>query len=191
MLIRDEQAGDEDGIRQLVAAAFQDHPHSDQREHFLINALRASGAMTLSLVTDEDGVPVGHIAFSPVKIDGASLNWYGLGPVTVIPAKQRSGIGQALVHAGLLRLKSTGAAGCVVLGDSAFYTRFGFAAHPQLTFDGAPPEYFLSLPFGATVPAGAVEYHPSVMTSSKASTDNMPALPNYPIWIVAGFCERA
>jgi putative acetyltransferase len=160
MLIRDEQAGDEDAIRQLVAAAFHDHPHSDQREHFLIGALRASGAMTLSLVTDEDGAPVGHIAFSPVKIDGVSQNWYGLGPVAVIPARQRSGIGQALVHTGLARLKSTAAAGCVVLGDPAFYTRFGFAARPQLTFAGAPSEYFLSLPFGTTVPAGAVEYHP-------------------------------
>jgi putative acetyltransferase len=161
MLIRDEQAGDEDAIRQLVEAAFHDHPHSDQREHLLIDPLRASGAMTLSLVTNEDGAPVGHIAFSPVKIDGASQNWYGLGPVAVIPARQRSGIGQALVHAGLVRLKSISAAGCVVLGDPAFYTRFGFTARPQLTFAGAPPEYFLSLPFGATVPAGTVEYHPS------------------------------
>jgi putative acetyltransferase len=68
MLIRDEQAGDEDAIRQLVAAAFRDHPHSDQREHFLIDALRASGALTVSLVAEENGAPVGHIAFSPVKI---------------------------------------------------------------------------------------------------------------------------
>jgi predicted N-acetyltransferase YhbS len=81
MLIRDEQPGDEDAIRQLVAAAFRDHPHSDQREHFLIDALRASGAMTLSLVADENGTPIGHIAFSPVKIGGRSLNRYGLGPI--------------------------------------------------------------------------------------------------------------
>ncbi|EWY35858.1 GCN5 family N-acetyltransferase [Skermanella stibiiresistens SB22] len=161
MLIRDEQAGDEDAIRQLVEAAFHDHPHGDQREHLLIDVLRASGAMILSLVADQDGAPVGHIAFSPVRIDGACQHWYGLGPVAVIPARQRSGIGQALVHAGLVRLKSISAAGCVVLGDPTFYTRFGFAARQQLTFAGAPLEYFLSLPFGATVPAGTVEYHPS------------------------------
>ena len=161
MQIRDEQPGDEDAIRQLVAAAFRDHPHSDQREHFLIDALRASGAMTCALVADENGAPIGHIAFSPVKIGGTSQNWYGLGPVAVTPARQRSGIGQALVQAGLARLKSTTAAGCVVLGDPAFYTRFGFEARPQLTFAGAPAEYFLSLPFGPAVPAGAVEYHPS------------------------------
>jgi putative acetyltransferase len=164
MLIRDEQPGDEDAIRQLVAAAFRDHPHSDQREHFLIDALRASSALTLSLVADEDGTPIGHIAFSPVKIGGVPQNWYGLGPVAVTPARQRSGIGQALVRAGLARLKST-AAGCVVLGDPAFYTRFGFKAHPQLTFAGAPPEYFLSLPFGPVVPAGTVEYHSSFTDS--------------------------
>jgi putative acetyltransferase len=165
MLIRDEQAGDEDAIRQLVAAAFRDHPHSDQREHFLIDALRASGALTLSLVADEDGTLVGHIAFSPVKFGGVSQNWYGLGPVAVTPARQRSGIGQALVRTGLARLKSTAATGCVVLGDPAFYTRFGFEARPQLTFVGAPAEYFLSLPFGPAVPAGAVEYHASFTNS--------------------------
>jgi len=161
MLIRDERLGDEDAIRQLVAAAFRDHPHSDQREHFLIDALRASGALTLSLVAEDDGACLGHIAFSPVKIGGASQEWYGLGPVAVTPSRQRSGIGQALVHTGVTRLKSTGAAGCVVLGDPAFYTRFGFEARPQLTFASAPAEYFLSLPFGPTVPSGVVEYHPS------------------------------
>ena len=165
MLIRDEQAGDEDAIRQLVAAAFRDHPHSDQRERLLIDALRSSGALTLSLVAEENGTPIGHIAFSPVKIGGTSQNWCGLGPVAVTPARQRSGIGQALVRTGLARLKSTGAAGCVVLGDPAFYNRFGFTARPQLTFAGAPAEYFLSLPFSATVPAGAVEYHSSFTES--------------------------
>jgi putative acetyltransferase len=89
----------------------------------------------------------------------------GLDLIVVTPARQRSGIGQALVHAGLARLKSTTAAGCVVLGDPAFYTRFGFEARPQLTFAGAPPEYFLSLPFGLAVPTGMVEYHPSFYPS--------------------------
>jgi putative acetyltransferase len=100
-----------------------------------------------------------------VKTGGVPQNWYGLGPVAVTPARQRSGIGQALVRTGLARLKSTGAAGCVVLGDPAFYTRFGFKARPQLTFAGAPPEYFLLLPFGRGVSAGVVEYHPSFTES--------------------------
>lgn len=159
MLIRDEQPGDEEAIRRLVEAAFRDHPHSDRREHHLIDALRSANALTLSLVADDDGTPIGHIAFSPVTIGGTSSNWYGLAPVAVTPARQRSGTGRSLVDAGLTRLKSAGAAGCVVLGDPAYYNRFGFKVRPELTYAGAPPEYFLALPFGATVPAGTVEYH--------------------------------
>jgi putative acetyltransferase len=159
MLIRDERPGDEEAIRRLVEAAFRDHPHSDQREHHLIDALRSAGALTLSLLADDDGTPVGHIAFSPVTIGGTSPNWYGLAPVAVTPTRQRSGIGRFLINAGLSRLKSTGAAGCVVLGDPAYYTRFGFQVRPELTYAGAPPEYFLALPFGESLPAGAVEYH--------------------------------
>jgi putative acetyltransferase len=159
MLIRDERPGDEEAIRQLVEAAFRDHPHSDQREHHLIDALRSASALTLSLVAEEDGAAIGHIAFSPVTIGGTSHDWYGLAPVAVTPARQRHGIGRSLVNSGLTRLKSIGAAGCVVLGDPAYYTRFGFKVRPELTYAGAPPEYFLTLPFGESLPAGAVEYH--------------------------------
>lgn len=165
MLVRDEQGRDEHAIRQLVADAFRDHPHSDQSEPFLVDALRRSGALTLSLVAEVNrgvnGEPAGYIAFSPVRIGGVLQDWYGLGPVAVSPAHQGSGIGQALVRGGLERLKATGAAGCVVLGEPGFYGRFGFKARPQLTFDGAPAEFFLSLPFGPAIPAGAVEYHPN------------------------------
>jgi putative acetyltransferase len=96
MLIRDERPGDEEAIRQLVEAAFRDHPHSDQREHHLIDALRSASALTLSLVAEEDGAPIGHIAFSPVTIGGTFHNWYGLAPVAVTPARQHHGIG--LLH---------------------------------------------------------------------------------------------
>jgi putative acetyltransferase len=165
MLIRDERPGDEEAIRHLVEAAFRDHPHSDQSEHHLIDALRSASALTLSLVAEEDGAPIGHIAFSPVTIGGTFHNWYGLAPVAVTPARQHHGIGQFLVDTGLTRLKSTGAAGCVVLGDPAYYTRFGFKVRPELTYAGASPEYFLALPFGESLPAGAVKYH-ACFTSS-------------------------
>jgi putative acetyltransferase len=159
MLIRDEQGRDEHAIRQLVADAFRDHPHSDRSEHFLVDALRRSGALTLSLIAEVGGAQAGYIAFSPVRIGGVFQDWYGLGPVAVSPSRQGSGIGQALVRGGLERLGATGAAGCVLLGEPGFYGRFGFKARPQLTFDGAPAEFFLSLPFGPAIPAGAVEYH--------------------------------
>ena len=159
MLIREEREGDFAAIRLVLAAAFRDHPYSDQREHFLVDALRGAGALTVALVAEEDGEIVGHIAFSPIQIDGRLQGWYGLGPVAVHPHRQRAGIGQALVRAGLVRLANLRAGGCVLLGEPAYYGRFGFAVHPQLRLEGVPPEYFMALAFGSTYPSGAVTYH--------------------------------
>ncbi|MFH1150230.1 MAG: GNAT family N-acetyltransferase, partial [Actinomycetota bacterium] len=61
------------------------HPHSDQTEQYIINALRAANALTVSLVAEIEGQVVGHIAFSPVTISGNSCDWYGFGPVSVLP----------------------------------------------------------------------------------------------------------
>jgi putative acetyltransferase len=56
-------------------------------------------------------------------------------------------------------LRERGAQGCVLLGDPAYYRRFGFAPDPRLVLPGVPPEYFQALPFGDAVPAGTVAYH--------------------------------
>ncbi len=161
MLIREERTGDRETVRLVVAEAFKEHPHSSQREHHLVDALRDAGALTLALVAEENGEVVGHVAFSPVRIGGVVEQWYGLGPVAVRPDRQRQGIGTALIREGLKRLKSLQAAGCVLLGEPDYYGRFGFAAYPQLRLEGVPPEFFLALPFNGTVPAGTVEYHPA------------------------------
>jgi putative acetyltransferase len=159
VLIRDERGTDHDAIRAIVADAFKRHPHGGGHEHLLVDALREAGVLTLSLVAEENAEIVGHVAVSPVRIGGTFQGWYGLGPVAVRPDRQGKGIGQALVRAGLDRLRALGAEGCVVLGEPAFYGRFGFKADSRLRLDGVPPEYFLALPFGPTVPGGAVEYH--------------------------------
>ena len=104
---------------------------------------------------------VGHVAFSPVRIEGVDLGWLGLGPVSVAPSAQRRGIGTALVEAGLARIRADGAAGCVVLGDPAFYRRFGFTADPALRYGDVPPAYFQSQRFRGPAPRGAVAYHPA------------------------------
>ena len=98
------------------AAAFADHPHSEQTEGYINDALRRAGALTLSLVAHEDGRQVGHAAFSPVTIGDGSADWYGLGPVAVLPGMQGRGVGAALIREGLARLRALGAAGCVVMG---------------------------------------------------------------------------
>ncbi|PJM87860.1 GNAT family N-acetyltransferase [Achromobacter ruhlandii] len=158
MRISAETPDDIDAIFTLTQQAFADHPHSQQTEGYIIDALRAAGALTLSLVAREDGRAVGHIAFSPVAISDGAADWHGLGPVAVLPAMQGRGIGAALIEAGLAALKARAAARPVVMGDPAYYTRFGFTATPALTYPGVPPAYFMAQAF--TRPArGEVTYH--------------------------------
>jgi putative acetyltransferase len=101
LTIRDERTGDEHEVDQIVTAAFSNHPHSDQRGGWIVRRLRAGKALTMSMVADENGQLVVHVAFSPVQIDGASAGWHDLGPVAVRPEWQRQGIGSALIRAGI------------------------------------------------------------------------------------------
>lgn len=157
--LRAERPGDEEAIAALTRAAFAAHPHSDHAEQLIVAALRESGALALSLVAERHGRVVGHVAFSPVTIGGRPSDWYGLGPMAVAPPQQRAGIGRALVETGLAALRERGAGGCVVLGEPAFYGRFGFVHHPGLVLAGVPPEYFLALAFAGKVPCGRLAYH--------------------------------
>ena len=159
IIIDKETIEDLDDIRAVVSAAFENHPHSNQTEHILVDALRDAGALTVSLVAKISGRIVGHIAFSPVTIDGKTCNWYGLAPVSVHPDFQRQGIGGLLVKAGLSELHTLGALGCVLLGEPEYYGRFGFKTIDGVTLVGVPPEYFLALPFIQDEVQGAVTYH--------------------------------
>ena len=158
--IRDERAGDEAAIRRVTALAFAGAPHSDGTEAEIVERLREGHALAVSLVADDEGAIVGHVAFSPVTIE-ESGGWFGLGPVAVAPVRQHHGIGHALITEGLARLRAQGAKGCVVLGDPAYYARFGFAPDPALTYPGPPPQYFQALRFDATPATGIVRYHPA------------------------------
>ena len=162
MMIRQEQESDYSAIADVTARAFAGMEHSDQTEPEIIERLRASDVLSLSLVAIEDGTLIGHAAFSPVTIDGAHDGWFGLGPVSVEPGHQQKGIGSALIRTGLEQLRSSGAAGCVVLGDPAYYRRFGFERDGDLRYEGAPPEYFMRLNFIADQPpTGRVDYAPA------------------------------
>ena len=161
MIIRNERDSDLGVIAEITRAAFENHPYSRQTEVFIIEALRAAKALTVSLVAEVDGRVVGHIAFSPAAISDGAPGWYGMGPVSVRPDLQRRGIGQALVREGLARLKALDAAGCMLVGDPHFYVRFGFKNQPELVHEGIPQEYFMVLPFGVQKPRGTVVFHPA------------------------------
>jgi putative acetyltransferase len=157
--IRPECPADEITIGEVTRLAFLSHPHSSHTEQFIVQALRNANVLSVSLVAESAGRIVGHIAFSPVTVADGSRNWYGLGPVSVLPEFQGQGIGRALIEHGLERLRALGAQGCVLLGEPPFYGRFGFINVPGLVLAGVPQEFFLSLSFGPVSAHGEVTYH--------------------------------
>lgn len=161
MIIRLENEGDADAIHALTAAAFQGRPYSDGTEAQIVDTLRAANALTISLVAEDYDEIVGHVAFSPVAIGGQPGSWYGLGPVSVAPARQRRGIGTALIETGLARLRGLGAAGCVLLGDPAYYGRFGFASDPALRYRDVDTRFVQRLIFAGDAPTGEIAFHPA------------------------------
>lgn len=161
MEIRSERPADAVAISELTTSAFRTTAHGSGREALIVERLRAAKVLTASLVAIEDKEVVGHVACSPVTIKPDRSGWHGLGPVSVRPARQRLGIGQALIRAALEELRSQGAAGCVLLGDPTYYHRFGFVSDPALTYNGAGSRYFQSLLLGGPSAIGDVSFHPS------------------------------
>ena len=158
-IIRKETTADIDAITEVTVAAFQTLEISNNTEQFIIMALRAAKGLTVSLVAELDGRVIGHLAFSPVTISDGTPNWYGLGPVSVLPAHHRQGIGTALIQEGLSRLKDLGAAGCCVVGHPDYYRKFGFENPPTLVLEGVPAEVFFALSFDDSNPEGTVAFH--------------------------------
>jgi putative acetyltransferase len=134
MIIREEQAGDIDGVREVEMLAFERAAEAD-----LVDALRAHGKSTLSLVAEEGGQIVGHVLFSPGWIDETPVE--GLGPVAVRPERQGQGIGSVLIRAGLAALRQAGHRIVIVEGNPAYYLRFGFldATPLGITCEFNPP----------------------------------------------------
>ena len=159
MHIRKEMSEDADAIRQVTDEAFRTVAYSNQKEGEIVDALRAAKALTLSLVAEDKGEVLGHVAFSPVLIGGEDKGWYGLGPVSVRPDRQGEGIGGMLIREGLAILRQEGAKGCVLLGNPGYHVRFGFKAEARLKLPGVPAEYFQCLAFGPDMPEGDVAYH--------------------------------
>lgn len=124
--IRPEAPGDAAAIDALLRAAF-----GGDWEAALVGRLRAADALPLALVAESPvGEVVGHVAFSPLPIaTGAEpVAALALAPLAVRPDCQRRGVGTHLVTEALDRLRAAGAPLVVVLGDPAYYGRFGFRA---------------------------------------------------------------
>ena len=159
--IRAEEAGDIDTIATITREAYADTPHSRHSEHLVVNGLRSGRALVLSLVAELDGVVVGHVAFSRVDLSDGSTGWYCLGPLAVAASARGRGVGGRLVREGLAALQAMGGSGCVVLGDPAFYLRFGFRHNPEIMIQGEAQDRFLALSFAGARASGVVTYHPA------------------------------
>lgn len=148
-------------MSRLIADAFSDVPHACGYEAEIVVRLRAAGALDLSLVALDEAGLAGQVAVSAVTIDGADRGWAGLGPLAVRRDLRRRGVGSALVRACLDRLGARGAAGCVLVGDPAYYGRFGFAAGSGLVVAGVPDGYVLARSLAGPPAAGRVTFHPA------------------------------
>lgn len=165
-VIRAEATVDHAAISELTTTAFLTAAHASGTEAAIVHDLRAAGALTLSLVAVDptSGKIAGHAGFSPIETDMPG-RWFGLGPLSVVPTRQRMGVGSALVRTGLAQLAGMKAAGVVLVGDPAYYGRFGFAARPGLSCEGVPDLYVQGLAFAETPVWRPIAFHPAFFTA--------------------------
>ena len=161
LVIRSEEPGDIEAIYELTKNAFQGRPYAGGDEQDVVNALRSQGALTLSLVAEWQNQIVGHAAFSPATTTEGSPDWFALGPISVSPDLQGKHVGSALMEAGLATLRLQGAAGCILTGNPAYYSRFGFGFAPEHVPEAEEAQYFMVLPMSDTAPDGRFIFHPS------------------------------
>ena len=132
VLVRRATGADHQPIFAVHDAAFTTGDGSVAIEATLVDDLRAAGDVidALSLVVEVDGQVVGHVLGSRARIDEhPSL---GIGPLGVAPSHQQCGVGSALVHAVLAAADALGSPEAILLGDPAYYRRFGFRSAREL-----------------------------------------------------------
>lgn len=159
MIIRDETPGDAPEIARVVTEAMRLLPQATGTEAAIVERLRAAGALMLSLVAEDGGRVIGHLAASAARI-GTADGWGLIGPLAVLPARHRQGVGSALMMEALRRLR-LGCRGAALVGDPGYYGRFGFRSFPSLFVPGCPPEVVQALPFDDTPPGGELIHHPA------------------------------
>ncbi len=121
--IRESTPADEPALEALYPQAF---PEEDLRP--LVASLLAMAPPVCSLVAVRHRALVGHMALTPCAVEGSEFMVALLGPLAVTPEHQRSGVGRALVEAGIDRMRAADMAKMLVFGDPAYYGRFGFQA---------------------------------------------------------------
>jgi putative acetyltransferase len=163
MIIRREQQGDEPAVATVVEQAF-----GQADEVRLVKQIWADGDAVISLVAVAGRVVVGHVMFSRMVGPFRAL---GLAPVSVVPEHQRRGIGRSLVEKGLRKAREQGWEAVFVLGNPAYYERFGFRVDLAQGFASryAGP-HFMAMSLGVRLPtrSGRIEYAPAFASLGNA-----------------------
>ena len=157
MIIRPETTKDHQAIHDLTKAAFAPMPYGDENDAILPERLRDAGDLLLSLVAEDQGQVIAHVALSPVQVD-APGDWVGLGPISVEIARQKQGIGTAIAHEGLARMKAQGFSGCVLIGNPKVYGPMGFVSDGRLTYRDLCSDLVQWLSFDGSTPAGEIVF---------------------------------
>ncbi len=161
LIIRSERPDDHIAIGDVIRRAFSGMPYADGDEDALVETLRRANALSVSLVAESADRVVGQVTLSPATASDGTPGWYALGPLAVLPAHQRGGLGAGLVQAGLQAIAERGANGCILTGNPAYYARFGFGPSPSNAPPGEPVEFFMIKLLDGRQPVGPIFFHPA------------------------------
>lgn len=151
--IRQASDEDEEAITALNVAAYDRTDEAD-----IIKKLAADGDSLYSLVAHNDRDVIGHIQFFRILIDGKDCA-AGLGPMSVLPDRQNSGIGTGLVRFGQRLMMGSGRGPVFVLGYPDFYSRFGFSAEAAAPYIAKwSGDAFMAAPMGTGPASGLLTY---------------------------------
>jgi putative acetyltransferase len=154
-MIREETLADCAAIRRVHLESFPSSAEAD-----LVDGLRADGDIRLSLVAEEGGAIVGHVLFSRMTAPFRAL---GLAPVAVLPSCRRRGVAARLIETGLTLAAARGWEAVFVLGDAAYYGRFGFEAAAAARYGNpyAGPHFMMKTLTPLSITEGRVDYAPA------------------------------
>ena len=157
MVVRSERSRDAPAIYEVHLGSFPTEAEAE-----LVDALRVAGRLSVSLVAELGGKVIGHVAFSPVTAGSEEVG-AGLGPIAVVDGERRKGVGARLVEEGLAACRVAGFGWVVVLGDPAYYARFGFRPASEFGLSdesrgGAAFQAVELVPGALPVGAGLVRY---------------------------------
>ena len=161
LIIRSERPDDHIAIGDVVREAFSGMPYADGDEDELVETLRRANALSVSLVAESGDRVIGQVTLSPATASDGTPGWYALGPLAVLPAHQRGGLGARLVNAGLQAIIERGANGCILTGNPAYYARFEFRLSPSNAPPGESAEFFMIKLLDGRQPVGPIFFHPA------------------------------